>query len=95
MSSLRITLENKSAPSNWHPRPHRLARSQQSEVVIDGAYMERWERAWLTYGTRTALIYVKTNPTNSTWDTWLYVNDSGTGQNIPLPASPVTRILSS
>ena len=50
------------------------------EHVVDSAYIEPLGKSMSTYGTRTAVIYQKQNPLNSTWDTWLYVSDSDTGQ---------------
>src|SRR5260370_34263584 len=42
--------------------------------------MERLRKGMAQYGSRSVLLYVKQNPLNLTWDTWLYVNDSDTGQ---------------
>jgi len=50
------------------------------ETVIDGAYMEPLGKSMATYGTRTALIYVKLNFSTMKWDTWINFSDSGTGQ---------------
>jgi hypothetical protein len=50
------------------------------EQIVDSAYMEPLGKSMATYGTRSVLLYVKLNPLNLTWDTWLYVNDSDTGQ---------------
>ena len=40
-----------------------------------------------TYGSLTAIIYVKQNPLNLTWDTWLYTSNSSTsGSPVHFPA---------
>src|SRR2546425_10905192 len=50
------------------------------EKVIDSAYIEPLGKSMATYGPRSVLIYAKQNPVDLTLDTWLYVNDSDTGQ---------------
>ena len=49
------------------------------EQVVDSSYNGPLGKSMATYGTRSAMIYQKLNMF-STRDTWLYVNDSDTGQ---------------
>jgi hypothetical protein len=70
---------NKSLPSNsvivtTPPCPMSLG-----EQIVDSASFNPLGKTMASYGTRTAVIYQRQNPQNSTWDTWLYVSDSDTG----------------
>lgn len=64
--------------------------SSPGDTVVDDAYMAPFGKTMASYGSRTAIIYVKQNVRTMTWDTWLYVRDSDTGQTsrILLHASP-------
>jgi len=70
---------NKSLPSNSVIVTTPSCPMSAGEHVVDSAYIEPLGKSMATYGTRTAVIYQKLNPLNSTWDTWLYVSDSDTG----------------
>src|SRR5207302_3168142 len=50
-------------------------------TAIDGAQMEPLGMTMATYGARTVLIYTKYNVASPSWDTWLSVSDSDTGQS--------------
>ena len=70
---------NKSLPSGSFTVTTPACSLSAGEEVIDSAYTEPLGKNIATYGTRTAVIYQKQNPLNSTWDTWLFVRDSDTG----------------
>jgi len=59
---------------------HALMCLASGETVVDSAYLEPLGKAMATYGTRTALVYMKYNFYNSTNDTWLAIRDISTGQ---------------
>ncbi len=71
---------NKSPSSNTAYVSTPACALATGEAVIDGAYFEPFGKTMATYGARTAVIYVKQNQVNLTWDTWLNVNDSDTNQ---------------
>ncbi len=71
---------NQSSPSNSVSVTTPPCPISSYETVIDGAYMAPLGKNMATYGDRTVLIYIKQNPLTLTWETWLYVNDSDTGQ---------------
>src|SRR5713226_5242744 len=70
---------NNSLPSNQVTVVTPPCSMSLGEQIVDSAYMEPLGKSIATYGTRTAVIYQKLNMF-STRDTWLYVNDSDTGQ---------------
>jgi len=71
---------NKSSPSNLVTVTTPACTMSAGENVIDSAYIEPLGKSMATYGPRSVLIYAKQNPVDLTLDTWLYVNDSDTGQ---------------
>jgi hypothetical protein len=70
---------NNSLPSNQVTVVTPPCSMSLGEQIVDSAYVEPLGKSIATYGTRTAVIYQKLNMF-STRDTWLYVNDSDTGQ---------------
>jgi Ig-like domain-containing protein/SdrD B-like protein len=70
---------NNSQPSNQVIVVTPSCSMSLGEQIVDSAYIEPLGKSMATYGTLTAVIYQKLN-TFSTRDTWLYVNDSNTGQ---------------
>lgn len=70
---------NNSQPSNQVTVVTPPCSMSLGEQIVDSAYVEPLGKSIATYGTRTAVIYQKLNMF-STRDTWLYVNDSDTGQ---------------
>ncbi len=70
---------NNSLPSNQVTVVTPTCPMSLGEQIVDSAYIEPLGKSIATYGTRTAVIYQKLNMF-STRDTWLYVNDSDTGQ---------------
>ena len=70
---------NNSQPSNQVAVVTPTCPMSSGEQIVDSAYIEPLGKSMATYGTLTAVIYQKLN-TFSTRDTWLYVNDSNTGQ---------------
>ncbi len=71
---------NQSSPSNSVSVTTPPCPISSYETVIDGAYMAPLGKNMATYGDRTVLMYIKQNPLTLTWDNWLYVSDSDTGQ---------------
>lgn len=88
---------NKSSPSNSVTVTTPACAMSAGESVIDGAYIEPLGKSIATYGTRSVLVYAKLNPATLTLDTWLYVNDSDTGQasRLLLHTSPGYRQIES
>ena len=70
---------NQSLPSNLVTVVTPPCPISLGEQIVDSASFDPLGKSMATYGTRTALIYQRQNPLNSTWDTWLYVSDSDTG----------------
>jgi hypothetical protein len=79
---------NKSAASNPIAVTTPSCTMGSGEAVIDDAYMEPLGRNMAVYGSRTAVIYIKQNPVNLTWDTWINVSDSGQQSHFLLHSSP-------
>ncbi len=73
---------NKSLPSGAFAVTTPACPMSAGEEVIDTAYIEPLGKSMATYGTRRAVVYQKQNPLNSTWDTWLYVSESGWSASI-------------
>src|SRR5207253_250371 len=71
---------NQSLPSGSFTITTPPCTMSAGETIVDSAYTEPLGKSMSTYGARTALIYQKQNPLNSTRDTWLYINDSDTGR---------------
>jgi len=71
---------NNSPASNTATVATPLCALASGETVVDSAYLEPLGKAMATYGTRTALLYMKYNFYNSTNDTWLAIRDISTGQ---------------
>src|SRR5712692_9776527 len=70
---------NNSQPSNQVTVVTPPCSMSVGEQVVDSSYNGPLGKSMATYGTRSAMIYQKLNMF-STRDTWLYVNDSDTGQ---------------
>jgi hypothetical protein len=70
---------NNSAPSNTVTVATPTCPVSLGEQVVDSSYNGPFGKTMAVYGTRSALIYQKLN-IYSTRDTWLYVDDSDTGQ---------------
>ncbi len=71
---------NKSSASNSVTLTTPACPMSAGESIVDGAYIEPLGKSIATYGARSALIYTKQNPADLSLDTWLYLNDSDTGQ---------------
>src|SRR6266478_6323451 len=71
---------NKSSASNSVTLTTPACPMSAGESIVDGAYIEPLGKSIATYGARSALIYTKQNPSDLSLDTWLYLNDSDTGQ---------------
>src|SRR5262249_54148338 len=71
---------NVSLPSNYVTVVTPPCAMSLGEQVVDSAYLEPLGKSMATYGYRRVLLYWKQNSVNLTRDTWLYVNDSDTGQ---------------
>jgi hypothetical protein len=81
---------NKSAASNVAHVTTPPCPLNAGETVIDGAYFAPLGKTMATFGSRSALIYIKQNQVNLTWETWLAVSDGSSGQTTRflLHASP-------
>jgi hypothetical protein len=71
---------NNSMPGNSATVTTPACSTSLGEQTVDNAYMEPLGKSMATYGTRSAVIYQKWNANYTGKDTWLYINDSDTGQ---------------
>jgi Bacterial Ig domain len=71
---------NVSVPSNTVSVSTTSCPASLGEQVVDSASSGPLGKSMATYGTRTVMLYQKSN-IYSTRDTWLYVSDSDTGQS--------------
>jgi hypothetical protein len=71
---------NNSTPGNSVSVNTPACLTSLGEQVVDNAYTEPLGKSMATYGTRSAIIYQKWNASYTGKDTWLYINDSDTGQ---------------
>src|SRR5258706_6827197 len=71
---------NNSLPSNTITVVTPTCPTSLGEKVVDSSYNGPAGKSMASYGTRSAVIYQKLN-IYSTKDSWLYVNDSDTGQS--------------